>query len=305
MMIEESIYGLDSTKVWRSTAVCAVSTFVCFLSGSITKNCSQVDKLWSILPVIHAAIWCNSPNCSAFPTILTMFAVVFIWGVRLTTNFALRGGYTWPLWKGEEDYRWEIVRSWASMSYKDKVTGRRIMKWTWHLFNFGFISLYQNILLFSVVLPFVQLNWKYCNSSLSRSLFDDGFGTLQLIKDGVLTVFMLCFVVFEAIADHQRNVFHWDKQLGKVDGFCKSGLFAYCRHPNYLCENLFWFCLCFYTLDVSDLSSIFNWSWLGTVQYMLLFHGSINLTEDISINRYGRKFKKYQKEVPMLFPKLF
>ena len=34
-----------------------------------------------------------------------MAAVSAVWGLRLTYNFYRRGGYAWPPWTGEEDYR--------------------------------------------------------------------------------------------------------------------------------------------------------------------------------------------------------
>jgi hypothetical protein len=34
-----------------------------------------------------------------------MAAVAAVWGLRLTYNFYRRGGYAWPPWTGEEDYR--------------------------------------------------------------------------------------------------------------------------------------------------------------------------------------------------------
>ena len=298
--------SIEDTKATATVAVFLISTLACFVTSSLTDNYSQLDKLWSILPVIYAGIWLSESTCDAFPASLQMFMVILVWGARLTINFFLRGGYKWPPWKGEEDYRWEVVRNWPTFSYKDRVSGKRIMKWTWCLFNFGFISLYQNFLLLCVSLPVIYLNIKCCRGSETQTgcYEDQELRTWQLVKDCILTALMFSFVVVEAIADHQRNVFHRDKLLGKVSGFCQSGLFAYCRHPNYLCENLFWFCLCFYTLDVGNWSSVLNWCWIGTVQYIILFNSSIKLTEDISVSRYGQRFIKYQKEVPLLIPKI-
>jgi steroid 5-alpha reductase family enzyme len=34
-----------------------------------------------------------------------MAALAAVWGLRLTYNFYRRGGYAWPPWTGEEDYR--------------------------------------------------------------------------------------------------------------------------------------------------------------------------------------------------------
>lgn len=34
-----------------------------------------------------------------------MAILVNLWGIRLTLNFARKGGYSWKFWEGEEDYR--------------------------------------------------------------------------------------------------------------------------------------------------------------------------------------------------------
>jgi len=39
-----------------------------------------------------------------------MSILVTVWSIRLTYNFARRGGYSWKFWDGEEDYRWDILR---------------------------------------------------------------------------------------------------------------------------------------------------------------------------------------------------
>ncbi|EJK46499.1 hypothetical protein THAOC_34828 [Thalassiosira oceanica] len=84
-----------------------VNTISCVvLAASVcTHNVSQVDKLWSVLPSIYA--W----MCVVDSRTLLMALLSTIWSVRLTYNFHRRGGYSWPPWRGEEDYRWEILRT--------------------------------------------------------------------------------------------------------------------------------------------------------------------------------------------------
>ena len=80
----------------------------CFIIGEITKNCSQVDKLWSIVPAIY--VWMVAFASDMNPRITLMAVMVTIWSIRLTFNFARRGGYSWKFWSGKEDYRWEVLR---------------------------------------------------------------------------------------------------------------------------------------------------------------------------------------------------
>ena len=80
--------------------------YVLHIKGELTGNVSQVDKLWSILPCIYAwEIALVYPS----PRLYLILLPITIWGIRLTYNFSRRGGYRWPPWTGEEDYRLALV----------------------------------------------------------------------------------------------------------------------------------------------------------------------------------------------------
>jgi steroid 5-alpha reductase family enzyme len=82
---------------------------VCFLVGHFTGNNSQVDKLWSILPIGY--VWYVAYAGGFTERLVLMAVLVTIWGARLTYNFSRRGAYQWKFWTGEEDYRWEVLRN--------------------------------------------------------------------------------------------------------------------------------------------------------------------------------------------------
>ena len=103
---------------------------VVLLVAEVNRNYSQVDRLWSILPVIynvHFNVWAH---INGLPTkrLNHVMAVSIIWGVRLTFNYWRKGGYQ----VGSEDYRWEIVKDYV---------GAPVM----FVFNVIFISLAQNV----------------------------------------------------------------------------------------------------------------------------------------------------------------
>ena len=81
---------------------------ICFLLGELTKNYSQIDKVWSLVPIFVVWYFTLSSNFNNRMTIMSI--LVTIWGLRLTYNFSRRGGYSIYFWKGEEDYRWKEVR---------------------------------------------------------------------------------------------------------------------------------------------------------------------------------------------------
>ena len=66
----------------------------------------------------------------------TMAALTWAWGIRLTYNFARKGGYS----KGEQDYRWPVLRQHPLLKHPV----------AWQAFNLGFIASYQHLLLLSL-----------------------------------------------------------------------------------------------------------------------------------------------------------
>lgn len=78
---------------------------LCFFAQEITHNHSQVDRLWSILPIIHVGNFTLyghlAPEVADTQRLDTLMTFVTLWGIRLTYNFWRKGGYQ----KGSEDYR--------------------------------------------------------------------------------------------------------------------------------------------------------------------------------------------------------
>ncbi|GMQ24884.1 DUF1295 domain-containing protein [Algoriphagus sp. oki45] len=265
--------------------ICGCSITYCFLVGELTNNNSQVDKYWSILPIIYA--WVMAYYGDFSPRMILMASLVTAWGVRLTYNFARKGAYRWKFWEGEEDYRWEILRK------KPEFQPR----WKWTLFNLFFISGYQNILILLFTLPM-----------LVTLQFD---GAALGIWDLIVASGVLFFLVLETIADEQ----HWNYQSEKwrlireekllhgdfAKGFLDKGLWAISRHPNYLGEQGIWVCFYFFSVAVSGLW--INWSIVGAMLLLILFQGSSNFSEEISASKYP-EYKNYQKRVPRFIPKV-
>ena len=154
----------------------------CFVVGELTGNNSQVDKLWSLIPIVYA--WIIADYGGYSPRLVIMTALVALWGIRLTYNFSRHGAFTIKFWEGNEDYRWQILR--------DKKEFQP--KWKWTLFNLFFISGYQNILILLFTLPIL----------VALQFNDTPLG----IIDAVAATLMLFFIVFETIADNQ----HWKYQ---------------------------------------------------------------------------------------------
>lgn len=273
--------------VAQSYSVAFGVAMLCFILSEITENCSQVDKIWSITPVIF--VWQFAAMTDWQPRLVLMAVLVTIWGIRLTYNFSRRGAYSWRFWSGEEDYRWEVLRQ--QPIFKDK-------PWNWRLFNFFFISIYQNSLIWMITLPAV-VAVEGANKPLSFWDF--------------LTAFcMLSFIVIETIADQQQ----WNFQTKKyalikagspltgdyAKGFLDKGLWGIVRHPNYASEQMIW--VVFYCFSIVATGRVINWSVAGVLLLLLLFQGSADFSENISGEKYPA-YKDYIKRVGRYIPKFW
>jgi len=255
----------------------------CFVVGELTGNNSQVDKLWSLIPIVYA--WIIADYGGYSPRLVIMTTLVALWGIRLTYNFSRHGAFTLKFWEGNEDYRWQILR--------DKKEFQP--KWKWTLFNLFFISGYQNILILLFTLPIL----------VALQFNDTPLG----IMDAVAATLMLFFIIFETIADNQ----HWKYQSKKHQmikdnepltgdyqkGFLDKGLWAFSRHPNYFAEQGVW--ISFYLFSVAASGQWLNWSISGCLLLVVLFQGSSEFSEEISAGKYP-KYKDYQARVRRFLP---
>jgi steroid 5-alpha reductase family enzyme len=273
---------MDSPLAFSMIMVVLSVAITCFIVSEITGNYSQVDKLWSLMPVVYSIIaLTDSPS----PRVLIMTILVTAWGFRLSYNFYRKGGYNIIPWKGEEDYRWQIMRN------NPMLKGRL----RFGLFNFFFISLYQHFLIFLFSSPII--------------IAAQNSHTPLTLIDGLAASFMLIFLIIETISDNQLFRFHkikkgilpsdgmYTESLKK--GFMTEGLFRFVRHPNFVSEQAIW--ISFYFFGVAASGSWINWTIAGPLLLVLLFIGSSELTEKISSGKYPA-YADYKKDVPRFIP---
>jgi steroid 5-alpha reductase family enzyme len=282
--IDEPLLALQKDILWDVLYVYWGIAFLCFVLGELTKNNSQVDKLWSIIPLFYA--WYITYAGGWNDRMILMSVLVTFWGARLTFNFARKGAYQWKFWEGEEDYRWEELRKNPALQGK--------LKWT--LFNFFFICFYQNGLILLFTLP-ILVALKGVNAPLSW-------------YDYLLAGLFLMALIIETVADQQMHEFQKEKRklldsgsplTGEyADGFVQRGLWKYVRHPNYAAEQSIW--IIFYLFSVVATGQWINWSIAGCMLLLILFQGSSDFSEAISSKKYP-KYTDYQKNTGRFFPK--
>ena len=71
--------------------IVSIISLSCFVLGEITRNNSQVDKIWSVVPIGY--VWFMTYRGGWNDRMILMSILVTIWGSRLTYNFARRGAY--------------------------------------------------------------------------------------------------------------------------------------------------------------------------------------------------------------------
>lgn len=274
---------LETLKILGIVAGC--SALLCFTVAEITGNNSQVDKIWSLIPIAYC--WIIAAKGGMHPRLVVMAVLVTLWGIRLTYNFAKKGAYKLRFWEGEEDYRWEKVRALPFLQNKA----------VWMAFDLFFISGYQNALILMFTFPALV-----CMGST------EPFGWV----DAIAAVLMFGFILYETIADKQQWDFQSKKwamiKSGKTleelpspynKGFNTHGLWNVSRHPNYMAEQAIW--VSFYIFSIGAGVGIINWSMIGALLLIVLFTASTNLVEGISGDKYP-EYAEYCKKVNKFFP---
>lgn len=280
-------YGTPLTELqkmilWDSSYILLGATAYCFIVSELTRNNSQVDKLWSIIPIVYA--WYITASGGWNERMVLMAILVTIWGARLTFNFARRGGYSLKFWEGEEDYRWEVLRQRPGLNNKA----------IWFFFNLFFICAYQMTLIFLFTLPIL--------TGLSENAPD------LFWADYLLAALLIGFVIIETIADQQQWIFQTEKyrrinaqeDLGEyAHGFVRTGLWGLVRHPNYMAEQAVW--IVFYCFSIVATGEFINWSIAGVLLLIILFKSSSDFSEALTAQKYP-EYKNYQNKVPRFLP---
>lgn len=271
------------------TSVSLLVLFVaasCFFVSVFSGNCSQVDRLWSFLPFLYCwyfAAFDYLTRGVIHPRLLLLSILTTLWGLRLTFNFARKGGYD----PHDEDYRWPVLR---------KLINNYLV---FQLFNLTFISFYQNVLLFLLAAPaYIVLRARNVSPSLNS-------------LDYAAAALFLLLLAIETVADQQQWSFQQKKHAliaakkpltgDYKRGFITTGLFAYSRHPNFFAEQLIWWAV--YLFSVAATGVYFNWTISGAFLLTLLFQGSTSFTEKISAKKYA-DYAHYQRLVSRLIPSL-
>ena len=266
-------HPLSGQPFGTALELCLLLVVFCWVAPLFARGHGWLDRLWSLCPPVYCLLVAAGAGFDS-ARINLMTALVLIWAVRLTCNFARKGGYR----KGDEDYRWAAMQE-------------RISPLWFQLLNISFLIPSQLLLMWLFTSP-VHQAW------LSR-------GTPLGWLDGLAAAHFVAFFVVEVIGDEQMWAFQQDKKRRIAAGedvaqpFINTGLFRYSRHPSHLSEMVMWFA--FYLFAVSASGTWLHWTGLGFILLIAQFLGAIPLTESISASKYPA-YAEYQAKTPMLVP---
>lgn len=266
-------YSFFATPTGLTLILCLGLSALIWLLSIVTREYSWIDRSWSICPFVYCLIVAWSVGFQN-PRIVLMTVLVGLWSLRLTYNYARKGGYA----PGGEDYRW-------------KVTQARMGNVAFQVLNATFVAPGQMLVIWLYASPIFQA-WQMNETPLN-------------LLDLVASAFFILFFVGETVADEQMWKFQQEKKQRLSQGesidlpFLSTGLYTYSRHPNYLCEMGLW--CAFYFFGVAATGQWLHWSGLGFIGLCLIFVGSIPLTESISASKYPT-YREYQARTPCLVP---
>lgn len=242
------------------------ATIVVFIFSVITNNSSVYDPYWSVAPIPIALFWLLQSGSNGFsnPRHVLIFALLCLWAIRLTTNWAMQ-------WRGlgHEDWRYRDIR-------------RHYRAFYWPMSFLG-IHLMPTILVFLGSLAL----WPALSDRSTQITWLDILAALVT----------LAAILIEGTADMQMR--HFRRKPALARQVIPPGLWSVTRHPNYFGEVLFWWGL---YLFVPLTYPAFWWVIVGPLCILLLFLSvSIPLMEGHLRERHPT-YTEYQRRVPRFFP---
>ena len=242
------------------------ATLAIFAFSFAFGNSSFYDAYWSVAPPLVAIFFALAAGSIAvFDRQVLVIAVVLLWSVRLTWNWA-RG------WSGLDHEDWRYV----------DLRGRSGRAGYWMVSLFA-LHLAPTLVVFLGLLP------------LWLALHD---GTRPIgVVDFVAALVTFAGIGLEFFADNTLRRFRLSSP--PPDAILERGLWAWSRNPNYLGEMLFWFGLALFSLAAAGLVW---WAWLGSLVMVAMFLGASIPMKEARMLARRPAYAERQRRVSLLIP---
>lgn len=242
------LFTINTEMMLESLKMLLILAGVTWFISLIIEDVSIVDYIWSLLTLLAVCTYAYLMGVDN-PVSLVMLLMVVIWALRLTW-FLVKRGRNKP-----EDRRYQVIRKRNSP-------------------NFGYKSLYL-IFIFQALVAWAL-------STLFVPIFESAVDqTVWSSWHSLGVVVWLFGFVFESVADHQLHYFN--SKVVKESSTLSTGLWRFCRHPNYFGEFCIWWAWFFYAIPTGSV-----WILLGPLimSYLLLkFSGVGNMEQGITERR--------------------
>ena len=205
-LIAIAVYlAVDAPLLWRILYADIAATAVIFAFSVWFKNSSFYDAYWSVVPILIGFTLLLAANGGNFTREVMILSLVSLWGVRLTWNW----GYGWS-GLNHEDWRYVRLQERTGVYY-------------W-IVSFLGIHMFPTVIVFVGCIPMFSVFES--NAALN-------------FWDVMAFVATLSAIALEAQADRALHRFRATRQSSEE--ILRSGVWSWCRHPNYLGELGFWF----------------------------------------------------------------
>ncbi|MDW7658008.1 MAG: DUF1295 domain-containing protein [Bacillota bacterium] len=251
--------GLD--LVWRIFIADVSATLFIYLAGLMLQNASVYDPYWSVAPIVILTLLAVELGTFS-PGAIILLLIIWYWGVRLTVNWAMTFNNL-----DQQDWRYDLLRNQTNRLYP--------------LVSLTGIHLFPTLVVFLAIIPAIQY--------------------IQVGRITPVTIFgyaiCLTAATLQWVADFQMH--RHKKCRSDKHRIIDSGLWQYCRHPNYLGEIMMWWGV--YVIMASVLPQ--RWYLLaGALANTLMFlFISIPMAEK-RLEHNKHDYSEYVSRIPMLLP---
>lgn len=262
-LVGMAVYNGLTQSLWvKLLAADVAATLVIWVCSLLVDNASVYDPYWSVQPIVILFLLLTHTGIANTLTLL-LCLLVFLWGIRLTLNWAstFHGLYA-------QDWRYDLIKQQSGFFYP--------------LTNLFGIQLMPTLIVFACIAPIIQVVTTPPEFTLWAipGLLVMGLGTL-----------------LETVADRQLRSFH--NRNPERSAIIREGLWKHSRHPNYLGEILVWWGAFFVCLSAYPSAWKFALgACLNTALFMLI---SIPMAEK-RMAQYKENFKDYCRQTRKLLP---
>ena len=257
----------DANPLWRALLADLVATLVVFAASRWHRNSSFYDAFWSVIPPLLMLWWMTQGDSGVLLREFLVLALILYWATRLTSHWA----YYWP-GLHHEDWRYPMLRNRSG----------RAAVWM----DLLGIHLFPTLQVFLGMLPVYALT----------VLAGRPLNWLDILA----AVVTFSAITLQMAADFQLHAFADSAEPGAS---LDTGLWARCRHPNYLGEIGLWVGLALFGFAAYPA----GWWWvgLGAIAMILMFRfASIPMMEERSLERRP-EYADVMARIPMLLPRPF